>query len=130
MLLVLSYNGTTTHHYQSQNFCGSHPSCTASNQRSSTSLHRTQLPHQSSNNSSLSRHRGLHNSNFGTLEKLSISPLHQAEPLSSGEFILHHGTVPYLTVISIYLYVPIIIMLCLHIPINLQPHCNSLLVWV
>ena len=52
------------------------------------------------------------------------------EPLSSGEFILRHGTVPYLTVINIYLYVPLIIMLCLHIFINLQPNCNSLLVWV
>ena len=40
---------------------------------------------------------------------LSLPSLHQAEPLSSGEFVHHHSTVPYLTITSIYLYVPIIL---------------------
>ena len=40
---------------------------------------------------------------------LSLPSLDQAVPLSSGEFVHHHGTVPYLTITSIYLYVPIIL---------------------
>ena len=46
----------------------------------------------------LSWHRGLYHPNLGTLEKLSLPPLHQAEPLSSGKFVHYHGSAPHLTI--------------------------------
>ena len=45
-----------------------------------TPIHRTWHLHQDSNNSSISQHRGLYSSNFGTSKKLSLPPLHQTDP--------------------------------------------------
>ena len=59
-----------------------------------TSIHKTWLLYQDNNNSSLNQHRGLYNLKLGILEKLSLPPLHQAEPFSSGELVHHHGSVP------------------------------------
>ena len=114
--------------------CRTCSSCTASSQRTSISLHRTQFPHWSSNNSILSWHRGLYHSNLGTLEKLSLPPLHQAEPLSSGMFVHYNGSVPHLTITGMsgylivctnYYYVTLILNHVTLILTNLQPNCNS-----
>ena len=63
------------------------------------------------------------------MEKLSLLPLHQAESLSSGIYVHHHGTMPYLSVTSIYIVCTNYCHVTL-IPTNVQLSYDSLLVWV
>ena len=131
MFLALSSTGQT-HISIKAKTCRSCPSYTASRQCTSTSVHRTQLPHWSSNTSSLSWHRGLYHSNFGTLGKPSLPPLHQVEPLSSGKFVYYHGPLFYLNITSMsgylivctnYYHVTLILNQVTLILTNLQPNC-------
>ena len=79
-LQTLSSNGITKDHYQGWRntsilvkICQSHPSSTLSCKHPISPLYRSQFSHRSSNNSCLSRHRGLYNSNPWTMARFSLT---------------------------------------------------------